>query len=170
MNRFVKAAIFGIATGISVSVAFNAWGSDDQIECLAKNMYFEARGQGTAGVLAVAFVVLNRVNDHRFPNTICEVVYQAITRPSWKNKNKRYPIKNRCQFSWYCDGKSDVPKNKKLYNKLEGLATDMLSGKFNLIDITDGATFYHADYVQPSWAKTKTRTVEIEDHIFYRWK
>ena len=68
------------------------------------------------------------------------------------------------------DGKSDVPKNKKLYNKLEGLATDMLSGKFNLIDITDGATFYHADYVQPSWAKTKTRTVEIEDHIFYRWK
>ena len=104
MNRFVKAAIFGIATGISVSVAFNAWGSDDQIECLAKNMYFEARGQGTAGVLAVSFVVLNRVNDHRFPNTICEVVYQAITRPSWKNKNKRYPIKNRCQFSWYCDG------------------------------------------------------------------
>ena len=170
MNRVMKAAIFGVVVGIGISISHNAKGSQNQIECLAKNMYFEARGQGTAGVLAVSFVVLNRVNDHRFPNTICEVVYQAITRPSWKDKSKRYPIRNRCQFSWYCDGKSDVPKNKKLYNRLEGLATDMLSGKFNLIDITDGATFYHADYVQPSWAKTKTRTVEIEDHIFYRWK
>ena len=170
MNRIMKVAIFGIAMGIPISVALSAKSSDDQIECLAKNMYFEARNQGTAGILAVTAVVLNRVNDSRFPDTICEVVKQALTRVSWLNKNKRYPIKNRCQFSWYCDGKSDVPKNKELYNNLEGWATSILSGEIDFIDITDGATFYHADYVQPSWAKTKTRTVEIEDHIFYRWK
>ena len=166
----MKVAIFGIAMGIPISVALSAKSSDDQIECLAKNMYFEARNQGTAGILAVTAVVLNRVNDSRFPDTICEVVKQAQTRVSWLNKNKRYPIKNRCQFSWYCDGKSDVPKNKELYNNLEGWATSILSGEIDFIDITDGATFYHADYVQPSWARTKTRTVEIEDHIFYRWK
>ena len=170
MNKIMKAAILGIAAGVTVSASFSARGSDNQIECLAKNMYFEARSQGTAGVLAVSAVVLNRVNDSRFPDTICGVVKQGPTRASWLNRNKRYPIRNRCQFSWYCDGKSDVPKNKKLYNKLEGLATSILSGEINFIDITDGATFYHADYVQPSWAKTKTRTVEIEDHIFYRWK
>ena len=170
MNRIMKAAIFGIAMGIPISVALSAKSSDDQIECLAKNMYFEARNQGTAGILAVTAVVLNRVNDPRFPDTICEVVKQAQTRVSWLNKNKRYPIKNRCQFSWYCDGKSDVPKNKELYNNLEGWATSILSGEIDFIDITDGATFYHADYVQPSWAKMKERTVKIENHIFYRWK
>ena len=170
MNRIMKVAIFGIAMGIPISVALSAKSSDDQIECLAKNMYFEARNQGTAGILAVTAVVLNRVNDSRFPDTICEVVKQALTRVSWLNKNKRYPIKNRCQFSWYCDGKSDVPKNKELYNNLEGWATSILSGEIDFIDITDGATFYHADYVQPSWAKMKERTVKIENHIFYRWK
>ena len=170
MNRIMKVAIFGIAMGIPISVALSAKSSDDQIECLAKNMYFEARNQGTAGILAVTAVVLNRVNDSRFPDTICEVVKQAQTRVSWLNKNKRYPIKNRCQFSWYCDGKSDVPKNKELYNNLEGWAPSILSGEIDFIDITDGATFYHADYVQPSWAKMKERTVKIENHIFYRWK
>ena len=170
MNRIMKVAIFGIAMGIPISVALSAKSSDDQIECLAKNMYFEARNQGTAGILAVTAVVLNRVNDSRFPDTICEVVKQAQTRVSWLNKNKRYPIKNRCQFSWYCDGKSDVPKNKELYNNLEGWATSILSGEIDFIDITDGATFYHADYGQPSWAKMKERTVKIENHIFYRWK
>ena len=170
MNRIVKTAIFGIVAGMTVSAAFNAWGSNNQIECLAKNMYFEARNQGTAGILAVTAVVLNRVNDSRFPDTICGVVKQGPTRASWLNRSKRYPIKNRCQFSWYCDGKSDVPKNKELYNNLEGWATSILSGEIDFIDITDGATFYHADYVQPSWAKMKERTVKIENHIFYRWK
>ena len=127
----------------------------------------EARGQGTAGVLAVSFVVLNRVNDHRFPNTICEVVYQAITRPSWKDKSKRFPVKHRCQFSWFCDGKSDNPKNKKEFDRYIEISTAILTGELPFIDITDGATFYHADYVRPSWARTKTRTIEIGDHIFY---
>ena len=141
----------------------------EAVECLALNMYHEARGQGTAGELAVTTVVMNRVNDPRFPNTICEVIKQGPTRASWKDPKIRFPIKNRCQFSWYCDGKSDVPHNKVDYQYFLELSTAILSYELPFLDITDGATFYHADYVMPSWAKTKTRTIEIEDHIFYRW-
>ena len=107
----------------------------------------------------------------------CEVIEQGPTRESWKTKQtpdpsdaKFYPIKNRCQFSWYCDGKSDVPKQKKTYERLLTIAESIVYNRIPFIDITDGALFYHADYVTPSWAKTKIRTVEIEDHIFYRWE
>ena len=152
--------------------------TDRAPECLALNMYHEARGQGTAGLFAVSAVVLNRVNDSRFPNSICEVVEQGPIRESWKtrrnkslpeSKRKYYPIKNRCQFSWFCDGKSDTPRNKKKYEELLDLAKLIMYNELILVDITDGALFYHADYVTPGWAKTKQKTVEIQDHIFYRW-
>ena len=143
---------------------------DRSSECLALNMYHEARGQGIAGELAVSAVVLNRVNDKRYPNTICEVVEQGPTRASWQNPKVRYPIKNRCQFSWFCDGKSDTPRNKKIYNRMYSLAEGILNNEISFLDITGGATHYHADYVSPAWAKTKTKTVEIQDHIFYRWE
>ena len=136
--------------------------------CLALNVYHEARNQSFAGQLAVSNVVINRVNDERFPNTICEVVFQGPTRPSWKGTGELIPVRNRCQFSWYCDGKSDIPKEKEHFQDIYLFSFTMLQ-EATSIDITDGATHYHADYVQPSWAKSKTRTVEIEDHIFYRW-
>ena len=146
-------------------------------QCLALNMYHEARGQGSAGLLGVSSVVLNRVADKRFPNNICEVIEQGPTRESWKTRQTPdptdavfYPIKNRCQFSWYCDGKSDVPKDVKTYERLLTIASSIVYNKFDFVDITDGALFYHADYVTPSWAKTKIKTVEIQDHIFYRWE
>ena len=142
----------------------------EAVECLALNMYHEARGQGTAGELAVTTVVMNRVNDSRFPNTICGVVKQGPTRPSWKDPKILFPIKHKCQFSWYCDGKSDKPRDEKTYDKMLDFADTILSNKLLYLDITDGATHYHADYVNPSWAKTKTKTVEIQDHIFYRWE
>ena len=118
MSRLVLGFLLAGAVLFPASVASSDQADDRAAECLAKNMYYEARNQGTAGVLAVTAVVFNRVNDSRFPNTICEVVYQGPTRESWKtrktlDKNDAvyYPIKNRCQFSWYCDGKSDVPKD-----------------------------------------------------------
>jgi N-acetylmuramoyl-L-alanine amidase len=104
------------------------------------------------------------------PDTICGVVKQGPTRPSWKDPKILFPIKHKCQFSWYCDGKSDKPRNKKTYEKMKDFAKTLLSNKLLFLDITDGATHYHADYVNPSWAKTKTKTVEIQDHIFYRWE
>ena len=138
--------------------------------CLAKNMYYEARNQGTAGQLAVTAVVLNRVRDKRFPNNICEVIEQGPIRESWKQNGVFYPIKNKCQFSWYCDGKSDDPKDKISYQRFLTIAHAILYNELTFVDITDGAVFYHADYVTPGWAKSKRKTIEIQDHIFYTWK
>ena len=143
---------------------------DDSIECLALNMYHEARGQSSAGLLAVSAVVFNRVKDKRFPNTVCEVIEQGPTRESWKKNGEFYPIRHKCQFSWYCDGRSDIPKDLDTYTKLLTIARSMVYNDVTFIDITDGALFYHAYYVRPAWAKTKHRTIEIGDHIFYRWE
>ena len=133
---------------------------DESAKCLALNMYYEARNQGTAGILAVTAVVLNRVNDKRFPDTICGVIKQGPTRPSWKDKSKRFPVKHRCQFSWFCDGKSDNPKNTKDFSRFTEISTSILTGELPFIDITDGATHYHADYINdPRWATYKKKTV-----------
>ena len=147
------------------------------VECLALNMYHEARGQGSAGLLGVSSVVLNRVKDRRFPDTICGVIYQGPTRESWKTRQTPdpndatfYPVKHRCQFSWYCDGRSDEPRNKKVYQRLLTISKSIVYNTINFVDITDGATHYHADYVRPAWAKVKTRTTRIGNHIFYRWE
>ena len=137
--------------------------------CLALNTYHEAKNQSLVGQIATAQVVMNRVEDKRFTNTICEVVKEAPTRPSWEDPNKEYPIKHRCQFSWYCDGKNDTPKNEKAWRMAQDVAFLVIYDKIKL-DVTEGATHYHATYVRPSWAKTKKRTTRIEKHIFYRWE
>jgi spore germination cell wall hydrolase CwlJ-like protein len=137
--------------------------------CLALNTYHEAKNQSLVGQVATAQVVMNRVADDRYPNTVCEVVKQGPHRPSWENPEKEYPIRHRCQFSWYCDGKPDVPKNEKAWRKAQDVAFLVLYNKINL-DVTEGATHYHATYVRPAWARTKTRTTRIEKHIFYRWE
>ena len=131
--------------------------------CLALNVYHEARDQPFIGQVAVAQVVMNRVDDWRYPDTVCEVVKQGPTY-SWKQD---YPIRNRCQFSWYCDGKSDKPRDTYAYQMAQNIAHGVYYG--NLDDFVEGATHYHATYVQPEWAETKTKTVQIDDHIFYRW-
>ena len=122
--NFITIALAGVMSVIPVTTQAQTHPS---AECLALNMYYEARDQGTAGLLAVSSVVLNRVNDSRFPNSICEVIYQGPVRESWKTRkyknlaeDKRvyFPIKHKCQFSWYCDRKSDEPYNKKKYKKI----------------------------------------------------
>ena len=137
--------------------------------CLALNTYHEAKNQSLVGQVATAQVVMNRVADDRYPNTVCEVVKQGPHRPSWENPEKEYPVRHRCQFSWYCDGKSDIPKNEKAWRKAQDVAFLVYYNKIDL-DVTEGATHYHATYVKPAWARTKTRTTRIEKHIFYRWE
>ena len=157
------------------------YAGESPIDCLTKNIYFEAKNQSIAGQIAVALVVLNRVKDKRFPNTICAVIYEGPTYESWKTRQipdlpkesrKYYPRRDRCQFSWYCDGMADDvhSEDEKIYNRIKDLAELAMIPTVKLLDITDGATHYHADYVKPEWAKTKTRTIEIGDHIFYRWE
>ena len=155
---------------------------DEHVEketyCLAQNIYFEASTQPTAGKIAVGLVVLNRLLDTRYPNTVCDVVYEGPVVESWKTQAKDIPdeeriyipIRHMCQFSWYCDGKSDEPKEPTTYGRLLDLSLDLVYDDLQVVDFTEGATHYHADYVFPAWRKSKTKTVEIADHIFYRWE
>ena len=132
--------------------------------CMAANIYHEAKNQSMLGQFAVAQVVMNRVEDERYPDTVCEVVKQGLTY-----KNGKVVI-GKCQFSWYCDGKPDEPRRKsKAWSNAIRHASIIMGESINL-DVTDGATHYHASYVRPSWARTKTRTTRIDKHIFYRWE
>lgn len=119
-----------------------------EIECLAKNIYYEARNQPKIGMIAVANVTMNRVQDERYPSSVCKVVYQ------------------KKQFSWTHTVKNQTPKNKIVYEKIYTLAQKVYNGTIG--DITSGATHYHATYVKPKWAKRMTKITKIEDHIFYR--
>jgi len=138
--------------------------------CMALNIYYEARGSNLADKAAGSDVVLNRVKDSRYPNTVCDVVYQGRQKPSWKDPNKMVMVRNACQFSWYCDGKPDKPRNLKQYDGFFNFALMIVQGKIKLLDITDGALWYHADYVRPDWSYHKKVTTEIGDHIFYTIK
>jgi len=154
--------------GEANAAAFHA--SYTEQKCLADNIYWEARNQSTKGMIGVAFVTRNRVNDTRFPHSYCEVIKQGPERPSWKDKNIMVPLRHRCQFSWYCDGKSDnIPTvDLDIYEFARTIAFKIYNG--HLTDFTVGATHYHADYVTPAWAKSKTKTITIDEHIFYRWE
>ena len=143
-------------------VCFKARG--DEVECLALNIYHEARNQPLVGKLAVAEVTLNRVKDDRFPNNICGVVYQGYYY------SNNYPIKNKCQFSWWCDGKSDRPRDKKAWEESMRLASYVKSGLFDNIEVVNGSTHYHAVYVSPYWTKMKKKVKDIADHVFYVWE
>lgn len=135
-----------------------------EIGCLAKNIYFEAGIEDTAGKVAVALVTVNRVLDSTFPESICDVVHQA------KRDTKGNPIRYKCQFSWYCDGKADTPFQSENWQDSQNLAWKVftLYSENKLLDITDGALYYHATYVTPYWAESMTRTTKIGSHIFYR--
>ena len=148
-----------------------------ELYCLAQNIYFESKSEPLAGQYAVADVVLNRVQDTRFPNTICEVVYDGPIKESWKTKQDPnlsdderifYPKKNRCQFSWYCDGKSDTIYDNDAWRISQIIAYKIVYDQ-KMRGITEGATHYHADYVHPKWAKTLQLVGSISTHIFYRW-
>ena len=127
----------------------------DELHCLALTIYFEARGEPEDGKLAVAHVVMNRMKDSRFPDTICRVVQQGGEQ-----------VRHRCQFTWWCDGLSDRPRNLRQWEKSKSLARTVFWG--DRPDPTGGALWYHADYVAPTWAQAFSRTSQIGRHIFYQ--
>lgn len=125
---------------------------DAQFECLARALYFEARGEALDGQVAVAEVVLNRVDSPRWPATICEVVEEAR--------------RDSCQFSFMCDGKPETVANPKAWDRAAKIARAMIDGAPRRL--TGGATHFHAGFVSPRWAEVFTRTAEIGGHLFYR--
>ncbi|AZN72846.1 cell wall hydrolase [Georhizobium profundi] len=124
-------------------------------KCLAEGIYFEARGESVKGQAAVAQVILNRVRNPAYPNTICGVVYQ--------NKNWR----NRCQFSFACDRIPDVVRSPRHWDIAEEIAMATTAGKIWLSEV-GSSTHYHATYVNPRWARSMSRMGKIGLHIFYR--
>ena len=125
------------------------------LTCLALNVYYEARSEPMDGQYAVAHVVLNRVADDTFPDDACKVGKQGYHKG-----------RHRSQFSWYCDGKSDNPKDKMSWIVAQVVAYNTLYGHHR--DNTHGATHYHATYVNPWWRKHYDKTVAHGSHIFYK--
>ena len=165
MKFYIMAAVMLIVANAAQAQTTNLYTEEEypQAYCMALNIYYEARGSNLADRVAVADVVQNRVRDTRYPNTICEVVKQGRQHPSGAM------IRNQCQFSWYCDGKNDRPQNEDLWIDAQMLAYQMVfEDKYR--GITEGATHYHATYVNPRWASTLQLVGRIGAHIFYRWE
>ena len=141
-----------------------------EIECLAMNIYHEARGDNLAGQYAVADVVLNRVHDKRYPDTVCGVVYDAKMSEWWLERGKEVPARNRCQFSWYCDGRLDEPATGDSWESAKLIANEIYE-HYAFRGITEGATHYHATYVNPTWINDRGMHMvgRVGEHIFYRW-
>jgi spore germination cell wall hydrolase CwlJ-like protein len=154
--------IAGVALTITLT-SFQSHASDHEttdkmswqsLRCMALNIYHEARGEPLQGKIAVAHVVLNRVAARQWPGKICAVIQQG-------GQQRRY----RCQFSWWCDGLSDQPKNVAAWR--ESLLVAMLIRSGATDDPTKGALWYHADSVAPYWSKIFKPRRKIGRHIFY---
>ncbi len=126
----------------------------DQFACLAKALYFEARGESVKGQFAVAEVILNRVDSRKYPNSVCGVVGQGANR------------RNGCQFSYMCDGRADNIREKAAYARVAKIARLMLDGAPRAL--TGGATHFHTTNIRPRWAKRFPNTAKIGSHLFYR--
>ena len=122
--------ILGLLIGMAVSMSSKLYAYDENGEavCLAKNIYFEAGNQPLAGKVAVAQVVLNRMEHASYPKDVCGVVYQAKWRENWKGQ--QVPIRHQCQFSWFCDGKSDEPVDSATWMFSLATASSVMSGDY----------------------------------------
>lgn len=126
---------------------------DDAITCLARTVYWEAKGEEIGGLEAIAGVVMNRLGHEGFPNTVCGVVTEGSEQ-------------GNCQFSWWCDGRPDDVEEEKPYAAAKEVARKVLNRQ--LEDRTGGALYFHHRRVSPQWAERYVKTAEVGDHLFYR--
>ncbi len=121
--------------------------------CMALNIFFEARSEPIQGQIAVAEVTLNRVASDDYPNTICEVVLQENSQG--------------CQFSWWCDGKSDLPKEHNSFQTSKSLARLMIDDGQYISVVGKNVTHYHTDDIKPYWSDDMVKVEQVGKHIFY---
>lgn len=126
----------------------------EQWQCLTEALYFEARGEAVKGQFAVAEVILNRTASDAFPDTVCGVVNQGT--------GKKY----QCQFTYTCDGYAEKVSEPAAWVQVGKVARLMLDGAPR--QLTEGATHYHTNAVNPRWARQFARTAQIGVHYFYR--
>jgi len=120
--------------------------------CLATAIYFEGRSEPVDAQLAIAEVVINRMHHPEYPGTICEVV-----------KQDKGPKAHDCQFSFYCDGKSDKPREEPAWRLAQEIAAQALSGDV----LGHRATHYHTKAAKPVWRHDLIQVGVIGEHIFY---
>ncbi len=149
-----RAALNGLQT-LEIGAMSRAEDMVAETKCLAEAVYYEARSERKSGQLAVAEVIMNRVKDHRYPNTVCGVVYQGATRTTG------------CQFTFTCDGATDRAPRGVRWEAARTVASHVMMGLNE--EQTRGATHYHATYVNPVWNSGLVRTRQIGTHIFYRF-
>ncbi len=173
---------YEVETGVSVN--------EHELKCMAENIYFEGRAEPMIGKIAIGHVVMNRIEDKRFPDTICGVVHQGPVRESWKTKKDPtiakedrifYPRKNRCQFSWWCDGKKDIvwatyksgeviESNMTAWRDSIHVALFIMNGDYSN-DPTHGAVFYYNPHIaNPNWGIIYNETAMIGNHRFMKDK
>lgn len=149
-----RAALNGLQT-LEIGAMSRAENMVAETKCLAEAVYYEARSERKSGQLAVAEVIMNRVKDHRYPNSVCDVVYQGATRTTG------------CQFTFTCDGATDRAPRGVRWEAARTVASHVMMGLNE--EKTSGATHYHATYVNPVWNSGLVRTRQIGTHIFYRF-
>lgn len=145
-----------LALCLSVSVFAEdarAGSLQEEQQCMALALYWEARGETRRGMIAVGWTILNRAQSSEFPATPCGVIYQGGERPP-------------CQFSWWCDGKSDRPRDHDSWVQARVIASQLLTDPPP--DPTGDALFYHSTRIAVPWKRKRTRTARIGNHIFYR--
>jgi spore germination cell wall hydrolase CwlJ-like protein len=127
---------------------------NEQWQCLAEALYFEARGESTEGQMAVAEVILNRVDARKFPKSVCGVVHQGGEG------------RGNCQFSYNCDGRKELFSEHDAYDRVGKIARIMLDGQKR--NLTDGAIYYHTEGVNPRWSRKMQQTANIGSHLFFK--
>jgi spore germination cell wall hydrolase CwlJ-like protein len=140
---------FGTTKGWFATVGRDA--NESEFDCLARNIYWESKGEPALGQIAVAAVTLNRVGLSRWGDSICEVVKQR---------------QGGCQFSWVCSPSRYREPRGSAWAYAKDIAATMLYT--NWTDPTEGALYFHATYVRPSWSYVKPRAARFGNHIFYR--
>ena len=171
---------YEVETGNSVN--------ETELKCMAENIYFEGRAEPMIGKVAIGKVVMNRIKSDRHPNDICGVVHEGPHRESWKTRGKDvkdeerkfYPIRNKCDFSWYCDGKKDIvwvsymdgtqiDANATAWRDSVNVALFVMTGE--LRDVTNGADhYYNYNISNPYWAPLMIETAVIGNHRFMKEK
>ena len=171
---------YEIETGHSVN--------ETELKCMAENIYFEGRAEPMMGKVAIGKVVMNRIDSDRHPNDICGVVHEGPHRESWKTRGKDvpeqdrkfFPIRNKCDFSWYCDGKRDIvwvsymdgtpiDSNATAWRDSINVALFVMTGE--LRDVTNGADhYYNYNISNPYWVGAMDETAVIGNHRFMKEK
>ena len=173
---FLLNVLAGISFTSSIAATEDRHEMHENLYCLALNSYWEARGEKVDAKLATAQVVMNRVDNEAYPNDACSVNTQGPERESWKTRQipdlepeqrVYYPVRNKCQFSWYCDGKSDSVSNMDGWEDSILAAYLVYSGLGE--DKVNGATHYYAHkQVTPSWSTSMTVTVKLGGHTYLK--